>query len=489
MRPILALALVCFVALGARWWAATGEPPVDPIVFEDVAAPAGVDFVVRNSVSPNKHQPETMIAGVAVFDYNHDGRPDIYFVNGATMPGLEKTDPSFHNGLYRNNGDGTFSNVTAQAGVAGIGYGMGAAAGDYDNDGNADLFLPGLNPNLLYRNRGDGAFEDATQRAGLEGIDPQRGKPWAIAAGWFDYDADGWLDLFVVNYCVWKPETEPFCGDRAAGYRTYCHPKYYDALPNSLYHNDGDGTFTDVSRPSGIADHLGKGMGVAFADYDGDGDLDVFVANDTTPNFLFRNDGRGRFTEAAVRAGVAYNDDGRAVSSMGADFRDYDNDGRPDVFVAALANETFPLFRNIGRGFFTDVTYRSRIGGFTLAASGWSNGIYDFNNDGYKDLFAAAGDVQDNTELFSSRKSRQPNVMLVNMKNGTFAAAGVSSPALHRGVAFGDFNLDGRVDAVVTRLSARSFFKIRRRRRTTGWPCGWPAATATATGSARGSVW
>jgi len=345
-RPVV---VSCVLAgMCCAWWTASlGAPdtPVDPITFDDIASRAGVDLVVRNSATPNKHQIETMIAGVAVFDYNNDGRPDIYFVNGAGIPGLEKTGPGFYNALYRNNSDGTFTNVTAQAGVPGAGYGMGVAAGDYDNDGHVDLFLPGLNRNFLYRNRGDGTFEDATKRAGLEGLDPKRGKLWAIAAGWFDYDNDGLLDLFVVNYCVWKPEQEPYCGDMQAGYRTYCHPKHYKALPNNLYRNNGDGTFTDVSEASGIAAHLGKGMGVAFADYDQDGDLDVFVANDTEPNFLFRNEGAGKFVEIGMRAGVAYNNDGRAVSSMGADFRDLDNDGREDLFVAALANETFPLFR------------------------------------------------------------------------------------------------------------------------------------------------
>ncbi|MDW8353242.1 MAG: CRTAC1 family protein [Bryobacterales bacterium] len=441
------------------WWArAGGNLPLDPITFEDVTATSGVRFVARNSATPNKHQPETMLSGVAVFDYDNDGRLDLYFVNGARMPELDKAGPEYFNRLYRNNGDGTFTDVTLQAGVPGEGYGMGVATADYDNDGFTDLFLPGLNRNLLYRNRGDGTFEDVTRKAGLEGIHPERGKLWSIAAGWFDYDNDGWLDLFVVNYCVWKPEKEPFCGDLQAGYRTYCHPKYYEGLPNFLYRNNRDGTFTDVSETAGIARHIGKGMGVAFADYDQDGDLDVFVANDTVPNFLFRNDG-GRFTEVAVRAGVAYNDDGQVLSSMGADFRDYDNDGREDLFITALANETFPLFRNEGRGFFFDATYSSRVGRASLPFSGWSNGIFDFNNDGWKDLFAANGDVQDNTELYSSRKARQRNLLLANLKDGTFedvtAGAGpaLQTAAWHRGAAFGDFDGDGRVDAIVTRLN------------------------------------
>lgn len=426
------------------------------IRFDDIADRAGLRFTVRNSATGAKHQIETMIAGVGVFDYNNDGKPDIYFVNGARIPELIKTGPEFHNRLFRNNGAGTFSDVTAQAGVAGKGYGMGVAAADYDNDGFADLFLPGVNHNILYRNRGDGTFEDVTKRAGLDGVDPKRGKLWAIAAGWFDYDNDGHLDLFVVNYCVWNLATEPACGDAKASFRTYCDPRRYEGLPNTLYHNNGDGTFTDVSRSSGVASHIGKGMGVAFADYDHDGDLDVFVANDTEPNFLFRNDGQGKFEEVGLRAGVAYNDDGRAISSMGADFRDYDNDGHEDLFFSALTNETFPLFRNIGRGFFIDATHRSLIGKATLAASGWSAGMFDFNNDGHKDILVAGGDVQDNTELLFSRKSKQGNVVLANLGNGTFANSTVGQEAHHRGAAFGDFDGDGRVDTVITRLNDRA---------------------------------
>jgi hypothetical protein len=249
------------------------------------------------------------------------------------------------------------------------------------------------------------------------------------------------------------------CGDAKAGYRTYCDPRLYEGLPNNLYHNNGDGTFTDVSQTSGIAAHIGKGMGVAFADYDQDGDPDVFVANDTVPNFLFRNEGGGRFREVGLSAGVAYNDDGRALSSMGIEFRDVDNDGLDDVFVSALANETFPLFRNLGKGFFLDITHRSFVAKATITSSGWSAGMFDFNNDGYKDVFVAAGDVQDNTEFFSSRKAKQRNVVLANLGNSKFsdvtaqAGEALRTEALHRGAAFGDFDSDGRIDVVVTRLN------------------------------------
>ncbi len=417
--------------------------------FQDQIQSSGIRFVLRHSPTPEKHQIETMAGGVAIFDYDNDGRPDIYFVNGAAQPSLAKEGPQYFNRLYRNLGNWLFEDVTDKAGVRGAGFQMGAAAADYDNDGWIDLFVAGVNRNILYRNRGDGTFEDVTEQAGLA---PAGAKPWSIAGGWFDFDNDGHLDLFVVNYVVWDPAKEPFCGDRQAGYRTYCHPKYYRGLPNQLYRNRGDGTFEDVSERSGITKHIGKGMGVAFADAGGHGRLDVFVTNDTEPDFLFFNEGNGRFRETGVRAGVAYNDDGRALSSMGVDFRDVDNDGRPDLFVTALTNETFPLFRNLGDGLFADITYAAGIGKATLGFSGWGNGIFDFDNDGHKDLFAANGDVQDNTEVYSSRKSRLPNLLLRNDGKGGFAAAAIGEPALHRGAAFADLDGDGRIDIVVTRL-------------------------------------
>jgi hypothetical protein len=416
-----------------------------PQFFEDRSPHSGIAMVLRNSPTPEKHQIETMAGGVAVIDYDNDGRPDLFFTNGAAQPSLEKTDPSFYNRLYRNRGDFTFEDVTAKSALSGGGFSIAAAAGDYDNDGFPDLFVAGVNRNFLYHNRGDGTFEDVTAKAGIrQGL-------WSVSAGWFDYDNDGLLDLFVVNYVKWNPAKEPFCG-RLGEFRTYCHPESYEGLASTLYHNNGDGTFTDVSEQSGIARHIGKGMGVAFADYDGDGYLDIFVANDTVPNFLFHNERNGTFREVGFPAGVAMNDDGRAVSSMGVDFRDLDNDGRPDLFITALANETFPFYRNLGGGIFADETYRAHIGSAAMPFSGWSAGAYDFDNDGRKDLFAACGDVNDNTEMFSSRKSRQPLLLLLNRGDGTFAPAHVGTPSLYRGAAFADLDGDGRVDAVVTRL-------------------------------------
>lgn len=424
-----------------------------PATFEEIASRTGLEFILRNSASGQKYLPETMAGGVAVLDYDNDGRPDLFFCNGARLPDLVKVDPSYHNRLYRNNGDGTFTDATDRAGVASEGYSIGAAAGDFDNDGRTDLFVAGVRRQILYHNRGDGTFEDMTALAGVDS------DLWCVAGGWFDYDGDGFLDLFVVRYVAWDPAAEPVCNEGEL--RTYCHPRFYRGLPNALYRNNRDGTFTDVSQQTGIAGSVGKGMAVAFADYDLDGDLDIFVTNDSVPNFLFRNDA-GLFRQVALEVGVAFNDDGRALSSMGVDFRDYDNDERPDIFVTALANETFPLFHNTGRGLFQDRTYPARVARSIVHVTGWSNAVLDLNNDGHKDLFTANGDVQDNTERFSSRNSRQPCTVLLNQGDGTFAdgsadaGASFQSAGMHRGAAFADFDADGRVDLVVTRLNERA---------------------------------
>jgi hypothetical protein len=427
------------------------DPATAPqsVSFDDVSARAGLDAVLRNGATPEKHLIEATAGGVAVFDYDGDGLVDIFITNGARQPGLDKPDPSWWNRLYRNRGDGTFEDVTVKAGLGGEGFSMGAAVADYDNDGHPDLFVAGVKRNFLYHNRGDGTFEDVTAKAGLHN------EPWSVSAGWFDYDGDGLLDLLVVNYVNWDSDHEPVCQDPHSGQRAHCDPRLYTGLPNTLYHNDGGGKFTDVSSAAGIRQHIGKGMGVAFADYDGDGRLDAFVANDTVPNFLFHNDGNGHFTESAIKAGVAFNDDGRALSSMGVDFRDVDNDGRPDLFLTALVNETYPLYRNLGKGLFSDFTYRSRVGAATIATTGWGNGIYDFNNDGRKDLFSANGDLNENAEAISGRSARQTNTVLVQLPNGTFDALAVGPRARYRGAAFGDFDNDGRVDVVVCRLGER----------------------------------
>jgi hypothetical protein len=329
---------------------------------------------------------------------------------------------------------------------------MGAAAGDYDNDGHVDLFVAGVNRNVLYRNRGDGTFEDVTERAGIKSA------VWSVAAGWFDYDGDGRLDLFVVNYVQWSPAFDRFCGDPVRQLRVYCHPRYFEGLPNTLYRNRGDGTFEDVSERSGIAKHVGKGMSVAFADYDEDGRVDAYVTNDGMPNFLFRNRGDGTFEETALRAGAALPDRGAPVSSMGADFRDYDNDGRPDVATTALAGETFPLFHNEGKGQFRDATAAAGLGALTARLSGWGIVLADLDNDGAKDLFAANAHVNDRIESFEAARYRLPNAVFANRGDGTFADAtdasgvGARAPSAHRGLAVADLDGDGRLDVVVSAL-------------------------------------
>jgi enediyne biosynthesis protein E4 len=448
--------LIITVALGlcALRWASAPNPPA--IRFENIAAKAGVNFITRNSPTPNKNQIETMVAGVALLDYDGDGWLDIYLVNGAAIPSLQKESPAYWNRLYRNNHDGTFTDVTERAGVAGAGYGMGVAVGDYDNDGRPDIFLASVTGNQLFHNNGDGTFIDVTAKAGLAGAEMNGKKMWSVGGGWFDYNNDGKLDLFVVNYCVWEVNKDPYCHVKS-GVRGYCHPKLYASLHNSLYRNNGDGTFTDVSTETGISSRMGKGMSVSFADYDGDGFLDAFVANDTTPGFLFHNLGGKKFEEVGTQVGVAYAPDGVALSGMGSDFKDVNNDGRPDIWYTAVEHETFPLLVNQGNGEFDDLTHASGLEA-TKEMSGWGNGIFDFDNDGWKDLFVARANVLDNISELGNRKYPEPNSLFRNLGNGKFAEVGPSAgpdfqeEAAHRGVAFGDLFNDGRIDAVVTVL-------------------------------------
>ena len=451
-------------AIARRPTVVPGETPSEILPaprFVDIAATAGVTFRLQHSPSAEKHQIETMPGGVAVLDYDRDGLMDIYFTNGAKSPSLQRTGPEHWNRLYRNLGNSRFADVTERAGVRGEGYMMGAAAADFDNDGFPDLFVAGVGRNILYRNLGNGTFRDVTAEAQVSRPHPKYGPMWSIHGAWGDFDRDGWLDLFVVNYCVWDPASEPFCGEQGPGLRTYCHPRHYAPLPNQLFRNNRDGTFSDVSTDSGVASHLGKGMGAAVGDVDGDGWADVFVANDTEPNFLFRNRGDGTFEEVAARWGVAVNQFGAPVSAMGADLRDVDNDGRLDLFVTDLANEGFLLFRHAGTHF-EDVSDLSGITRATLPYAGWSNPVADYNNDGWKDLFSANGHVTDNIERIQGRSYRQGNALFLNRGNGTFDDVSAKTgrdlikPGAHRGAAVADFDNDGRLDLVVSALGERA---------------------------------
>jgi len=430
---------------------AASEPaPAGPIRFVNAAPGNGLDFVLRNGASGRKYQVETLPGGLGVIDFDNDGWPDLYCVNGAALPSLEKSEPGFYNRLYRNNRNGTFTDVTERAGVKGRGYGMGVAVGDYNNDGLEDLYVLGVHGNTLYRNNGDGTFTDVTKAAGVGCTDAKGRKLWSIAAAWIDYDNDGRLDLFVSNYCDWEPGIDPVCGGLAKDSRTYCHPDIYRSEPMLLYHNNGDGTFTEVSRAVGLADLLGKGMGVAVADFDANGRPGLFIANDHARNLLIRNVG-GRLQETGVEAGVAYNGDGREISGMGADFGDIDGDGKPDIVMTGLRGETFEVFANRGEGNFEDASAASGILALTHTVSGWGCGLIDLDNDGWLDMFVAGGGL-DSDDL-------QPNRIFRNQGGHFTDVSATVSPdfgiaRLHRGAAFADFDHDGRIDVAVTSLHA-----------------------------------
>jgi enediyne biosynthesis protein E4 len=451
------------VLLGLAIWhevpavSSQNAKPGGPIRFEEIAQRAGLKYITANGNTENKNQPQTMVAGVALFDYDGDGYLDVYFVGGAAIPSLQKETPAYWNRLFHNNHDGTFTDVTEKAGLAGAGYGSGVAIGDYDNDGRPDVFLANVTGNQLFHNNGDGTFTDVTAKAGLGGALLNGKKMWSAGAGWFDYNNDGLLDLFVVNYCVWEVNKDPYCRIKE-GVRAFCHPKNYASLHNTIYRNNGDGTFTDVSNGLGIAQQFGKGMSVTFADYDGDGYLDAFVANDTTQNFLFHNLKGKKFEEMALPAGVGYAADGNARSGMGADFRDVNNDGKPDIWHTAVEHEGFPLWINAGNGEFQDATVESGLRK-TYDMSGWGAGMADFDNDGWKDLFVARANVMDNISLQdTARHYPEPNTVFRNLGNGKFEDVSASAgpefqlEGAHRGVAFGDLDNDGRVDMVVSVL-------------------------------------
>jgi len=464
---------------------------IPPIRFQDVARQAGLNFALQNGAAGHFYAPEIMLGGVAALDFNNDGCMDIFVTNGAELPSGVKTGPQFHNRLFRNNCDLTFTDVTGQAGLAGDGYSMGVAAADYDNDGFVDLFVTGLTHNTLYRNRGDGTFEDVTTKSGLAAVDHKYGPMWSVSAGWLDYDNDGFLDLFVSSYVAWEPKADQ-CW-KEGGLFFYCHPRVFRPLPNRLFHNDRKGAFTDVSESSGIARSLGKAMGVAFGDFNGDGLTDIFVSNDSIPNFLFENLGSGKFKEVALETGVAYDVHGNAIAGMGADFRDFDDDGLEDILLDGMYFDTFPLYRNLGKPkFFTDETASSGLLSATHELTGWGLGMFDFDNDGHKDLFFAASHFPDSGPRGGSgprgrTDAALSNHVLRNLGNRKFedvsALAGpdFQIPAMHHGAAFADFDNDGRVDVVVTAIDSN----IKLFRNVSPYPGHWIALRLTGSRSNR----
>jgi hypothetical protein len=435
--------------------AALAEQPNGPTPIFRVTPMRGVDFTLRNSPTQRKYLIETMPGGVAMLDYNNDGLMDIFLVNAGRVrdpmsPGLgfDRHEPAYWNRLYRQNKDGSFADVTEKAGLANAGdtnYGMGVAVGDYDNDGFPDIYVTNYGKNILYHNNGDGTFTDVTAKAGVAA------GGWSASAGFFDYDNDGKLDLFVTRYLDWSVEKSKTCGEKQP---TYCPPGDFPPIANVLYHNRGDGTFEDVSVASGIAAKKGHGLGVAFADYDGDGFTDVFVANDVTAQFLFHNNGDGTFSEIGLDSGAALTSNGKMLSGMGVAFQDYDNDGLPDLLVTQLPHQPYIAFHNEGHGAFSAQELESGLGALSGKASGWGVGLEDFDNDGWKDAFIMQGHVFDNISFYDGSLHYLDSPLLAMNRKGHFEKgdAGSDVPVAGRGAAFGDLNNDGWIDVLTSSL-------------------------------------
>ncbi len=425
------------------------------VQFTDVAPAAGITFRHTNGKTGRYYFLETVASGGGFIDYDGDGNLDVYLLNGTAIPGFEPARP-LSSVLYRNEGDGSFTDVTDQAGVGNAGgYGMGMAVADYDNDGDDDLFVTNYGENVLYRNEGDGTFRDVTGRAGLS---VPRNPTFSTSAAFLDYDRNGHLDLYVCVYVEFDFEANKRCS--RDGIQSYCGPDVYEGVADLLYRNNGDGTFSDVSVAAGIANPAGKGLGVVGGDYDGDGWTDIFVANDLTPDFLYRNNGDGTFTDQALLAGVAYGEDGVARAGMGVDFGDYDRNGSPDIYVTNFSLEPNSLHRNNGNGTFTETTFGAGVGNPTLLFLGFGTAFMDFDNDGWLDIFAANGHVIDNISLFDPTITyAQTNQLFRNEGNGAFTDVSASAGApfqverVHRGAAFGDVDNDGDVDILVTTVN------------------------------------
>jgi len=427
---------------------ATGLSAQEPVGFLNAARQVGIAFEHENGATLEKHLPETMGSGVVIWDYDADGWSDVFLVNGGSFVDPEVAART-RSRLYRNRGDGTFEDATEASGIDGSEYGMGACAADYDNDGWTDLYVTSVTTNRLYRNDGDGSFTDVTAAAGVAS------SLWSASCAFGDVDRDGHVDLYVTNYVDWAPDNNRHCTE--AGIPVYCHPNVYNGLTDVLYRNNGDGTFESVGAEVGLGAADGNGLGVVFADLDVDGRPDIYVANDSVPNFMFHNEGGGIFRESGLWAGVAVGNTGQPQAGMGTDIADIDGDGLPDAFVTNLAKETHSLYRNVGSGMFADATFESGLARATLPYVGFGTAFLDFDNDGDLDLAIANGDVIDNVELYRDDTTHaQPNLLLANDGTGRFtdlsarAGPGFALLKVSRGLAVGDFDNDGDLDIIVT---------------------------------------
>jgi hypothetical protein len=456
IRPLGAILIVAAssgLALHSRVLAAQSSKAPEsaiPVHYTDVRESAKITFQQDSTQTEEKYYLETMGTGVAWIDYDQDGLMDLYFVQSAATD-LYKPPHPIRSALYHNNGDGTFTDVTEKAGVGGEGhYGQGVAVGDFDNDGYPDLYVTGYGRAILYHNNGNGTFTDVTAKAGVadEG-------GWSTSAGWFDYDKDGWLDLVVTNYIEWSPKNNLWCGERRPGYRSYCHPGNYKGQRIKLYHNNHDGTFTDVSDASGVGKPEAKGMGVVLADFNNDGWTDIAIANDSWPNFLFINKHNGTFEDVSLVSGLAASEDGRYEAGMGIDAADIDGDGWMDVYITHLDFELNRLYRNSQDGTFTDETYRSRIGNRAVLLSGVAAKFLDYDNDGWNDILQLNGAMLDNVALYHGEVSyKEPLLMYRNLGKGEFDKVSDSlgsdfmRPIVGRGLATADYDNDGDIDIV-----------------------------------------
>jgi enediyne biosynthesis protein E4 len=426
------------------------------ITFRDITAQAGIHFTHNNAAFGKKYLPETMGPGCAFIDYDSDGYPDILLVNGQDWPGHTKTPSTLK--LYHNNKNGTFTDVTSKAGLAITMFGMGVAVGDYDNDGHDDIFVTALGQSHLFHNNGNGTFSDVTKAAGMWGPNE-----FSTSAAWVDYDRDGKLDLVIANYVQWSLPTDIYCTLDGA-HKSYCTPESYKGTSIRLWHNLGGGKFEDATQKSGMGDPTSKSLGLAILDYNNDGWPDIVVANDTQPNKLYLNKQNGTFEEKAVAAGIAFSEDGVARAGMGVDAADYDRSGHPSLLITNFANQMLSLYHNEGNGLFVDEAPRSEVGRNTLVTLGFGCFFFDYDNDGWPDIFVADGHIENEIERVQKRVSySEPPHLFRNLGGGKFQEVtaqmgeAFASPKVGRGAAYGDIDNDGALDVLMTTNGGRAW--------------------------------